>query len=147
MISDGLYSRLGCVSKSMSFLRFGYDLSLLALSLAMSAASLWIYYPNVPVCDWYVVCSRNKTFKPNKSVKNQDEGLEEVENYLNRSLDCGGDLRQAVKLPEGEDINEWLAVNSTFGWPGEQSWSPPVNVEFTANKQILFFHHYRRRFL
>ena len=48
-------------------------------------------------------------------MKNQDEGLEEVENYLNRSLDCGGDLRQAVKLPEGEDINEWLAVNSTFG--------------------------------
>jgi len=23
-----------------------------------------------------------------------------------------GDLRQAVKLPDGENLNEWLAVNS-----------------------------------
>mgnify|MGYP006420197915 CR=1 FL=1 len=45
MISDGLYVRLLsqiglCFQVRMSFLRFGYDLSLLALSLAMSAASL-----------------------------------------------------------------------------------------------------------
>jgi MOB kinase activator 1 len=26
----------------------------------------------------------------------------------------GGSLRKAVKLPEGEDENEWLAVNSEF---------------------------------
>lgn len=25
-----------------------------------------------------------------------------------------GSLRKAVKLPEGEDVNEWLAVNGTF---------------------------------
>lgn len=28
-----------------------------------------------------------------------------------------GSLRKAVKLPEGEDENEWLAVNSTFPQP------------------------------
>lgn len=27
----------------------------------------------------------------------------------------GGSLRKVVKLPEGEDENEWLAVNSKFG--------------------------------
>lgn len=26
----------------------------------------------------------------------------------------GGSLRKVVKLPEGEDENEWLAVNSTY---------------------------------
>ena len=25
-----------------------------------------------------------------------------------------GNLRLAVMLPEGEDLNEWVAVNSTF---------------------------------
>jgi MOB kinase activator 1 len=25
-----------------------------------------------------------------------------------------GNLREAVRLPPGEDINEWLAVNSNF---------------------------------
>jgi len=25
-----------------------------------------------------------------------------------------GSMLQAVKLPKGEDVNEWLAVNSTF---------------------------------
>ena len=28
-----------------------------------------------------------------------------------------GSLRKAVKLPEGEDLNEWLAVNGKFGHP------------------------------
>lgn len=26
-----------------------------------------------------------------------------------------GDLRLAVTLPEGEDLNEWVAVNSKYG--------------------------------
>lgn len=25
-----------------------------------------------------------------------------------------GNLRDAVKLPQGEDLNEWIAVNSNF---------------------------------
>ena len=28
-----------------------------------------------------------------------------------------GNLRLAVKLPEGEDLNEWLAVHGESGWP------------------------------
>ena len=28
-----------------------------------------------------------------------------------------GDLRQAVMLPEGEDLNEWVAVNSKLQEP------------------------------
>lgn len=31
-----------------------------------------------------------------------------------------GSLRKAVKLPEGEDINEWLAVNGTLSSDREQ---------------------------
>jgi hypothetical protein len=26
----------------------------------------------------------------------------------------GGNLRDVVRLPQGEDINEWLAINSSF---------------------------------
>ena len=35
-----------------------------------------------------------------------------------------GNLKQAVALPEGEDLNEWLAVNSTH--PQNQKRLPPV---------------------
>jgi len=28
-----------------------------------------------------------------------------------------GNIKQAVILPEGEDLNEWLAVNSTLPYP------------------------------
>lgn len=34
----------------------------------------------------------------------------------------GGSLRKVVKLPEGEDENEWLAVNSMSRFPNIDRW-------------------------
>lgn len=50
-----------------------------------------------------------KTFKPKKNIS---EGSRQYE-LLKRATNTlgSGNLRQAVKLPEGEDLNEWIAVN------------------------------------
>ena len=55
--------------------------------------------------------SRNtKTFKPKKHIP---EGTHQYELMRHAAVTLGsGDLRQAVLLPEGEDLNEWVAVNS-----------------------------------
>ncbi len=45
-----------------------------------------------------------------------------------------GNLRQAVKLPEGEDLNEWLAVHGESGWPAcvaskeRQAFQPSISL-------------------
>jgi MOB kinase activator 1 len=53
---------------------------------------------------------KSQTFKPKKNI---EEGTKQyqLKQYAEATLGSGN-LRQAVKLPEGEDINEWLAVNS-----------------------------------
>ena len=52
----------------------------------------------------------NKTFKPKKNIP---EGTHQYELMRHAAVTLGsGDLRQAVVLPEGEDLNEWVAVNS-----------------------------------
>lgn len=55
--------------------------------------------------------SGRKTFKPHKNIP---EGTKQyqLKKYAEATLGSGN-LRLAVALPEGEDINEWLAVNST----------------------------------
>ena len=55
--------------------------------------------------------NRSKTFKPKKHIK---EGTKQyqLKKYAEATLGSGN-LRLAVTLPEGEDLNEWLAVNST----------------------------------
>lgn len=53
-----------------------------------------------------------KTFKPQKS---HDKGTKRHNLHKQAKATLGsGNLRAAVKLPPGEDINEWLAVNSMF---------------------------------
>jgi len=55
--------------------------------------------------------SRNyKTFKPKKHIP---EGTHQFDlmKYAMQTLGSGN-LRLAVALPEGEDLNEWVAVNS-----------------------------------
>jgi MOB kinase activator 1 len=53
---------------------------------------------------------KNKTFKPKKSFS---KGTKRYELHKHAKATLGsGNLRQAVVLPEREDINEWLAVNS-----------------------------------
>lgn len=55
--------------------------------------------------------SRNhKTFKPHKSLP---EGSHQMDLIKHAAATLGsGNLRQAVMLPEGEDLNEWIAVNT-----------------------------------
>lgn len=54
----------------------------------------------------------NKTFKPKKHIP---EGTHQYDLMKHAAATLGsGDLRQAVALPDGEDLNEWVAVNSKF---------------------------------
>lgn len=61
------------------------------------------------------VCSgshSNKTFKPKKNIP---EGTHQYDLMKHAAVTLGsGNLQQAVQLPEGEDLNEWVAVNSKF---------------------------------
>lgn len=52
----------------------------------------------------------NKTFKPKKNIA---EGTHQYELMKHAAATLGsGNLRLAVLLPEGEDLNEWIAVNT-----------------------------------
>ncbi|XP_018603696.1 MOB kinase activator 1A-like isoform X1 [Scleropages formosus] len=52
----------------------------------------------------------SKTFKPKKNLP---EGSHQYELLKHAEATLGsGNLRQAVMLPEGEDLNEWIAVNT-----------------------------------
>ena len=54
----------------------------------------------------------NKTFKPKKNIP---EGTHQYDLMKHAAVTLGsGNLRLAVMLPEGEDVNEWVAVNSKF---------------------------------
>ncbi|KAJ6913882.1 MOB kinase activator-like 1A isoform X1 [Populus alba x Populus x berolinensis] len=55
--------------------------------------------------------SRNqKTFRPKKNAPSGSKGAQ-LQKHIDATLGSGN-LREAVRLPPGEDINEWLAVNS-----------------------------------
>ena len=52
----------------------------------------------------------SKTLKPKKNIP---EGSHQYELLKHAEATLGsGNLRMAVMLPEGEDLNEWVAVNS-----------------------------------
>lgn len=53
---------------------------------------------------------KSSTFTPTKkhAEGSKSEGLSD---YSKKSLGLGN-MRQAVRLPPGEDINEWLAANT-----------------------------------
>ncbi|XP_020608438.1 MOB kinase activator 1B-like [Orbicella faveolata] len=51
-----------------------------------------------------------KTFKPKKNIP---EGTHQYDLMKQAAATLGsGNLRLAVMLPEGEDLNEWVAVNT-----------------------------------
>lgn len=60
-------------------------------------------------------CSNHKgakTFRPKKHIQ---QGSHQYELMKHAEATLGsGNLRQAVVLPDGEDLNEWVAVNSKF---------------------------------
>lgn len=52
----------------------------------------------------------SKTFKPKKNIP---EGTHQYDLMKHAAATLGsGNLRNAVALPDGEDPNEWVAVNS-----------------------------------
>jgi len=52
---------------------------------------------------------RNKTFKPKKAY---EKGTKRYELHKHAKATLGmGNLKEAVRLPKGEDLHEWLAVN------------------------------------
>lgn len=60
---------------------------------------------------WFSSGGRStKTFKPKKNIP---EGTHQYDLMKHAAATLGsGNLRLAVMLPEGEDLNEWVAVNS-----------------------------------
>ena len=55
--------------------------------------------------------NKNKTFKPVKSHGASSTKRHKLSEYAKATLGSGN-MRQAVVLPKGEDVNEWLAVNT-----------------------------------
>jgi len=51
------------------------------------------------------------TFKAQKNIDKETTKRYELHKQLQASLGSGTDLKAAVQLPNGEDLNEWLAVN------------------------------------
>ena len=63
-------------------------------------------------CTLFSGSRNNKTFKPKKHIP---EGTHQYDLMKHAAATLGsGNLRQAVMLPEGEDLNEWVAVNSEY---------------------------------
>jgi hypothetical protein len=54
-----------------------------------------------------------KTFKPIKGG-NSESRKKEIYARIYSTLGAGVNVNDLVKLPEGEDLNEWLAINSKF---------------------------------
>src|ERR1700716_1452124 len=60
-------------------------------------------------CSLLLFSAKNKTFKP---VKAHDMNKRaKLSEYAKATLGSGN-MRSAVMLPKGEDLNEWLAVNT-----------------------------------
>lgn len=69
-----------------------------------------LIYAESPPFSSYSSSRSSKTFKPKKNIP---EGSHQYELLKHAEATLGsGNLRQAVMLPEGEDLNEWIAVNS-----------------------------------
>lgn len=66
--------------------------------------------PRISLYSYRVPSNKSKTFKPRKDVQEGSKQYQ-LKKYAESTLGSGN-LKQAVQLPEGEDLNEWLAVNS-----------------------------------
>lgn len=59
----------------------------------------------------YALFSSKATMIKKKSPNSNDAHKQELLKHIETTLGSGN-LREAVALPEGEDLNEWLAVNT-----------------------------------
>jgi len=63
----------------------------------------------------YSFWDRNRTFKPVRSTvqtTNRERLRQTLKATLKATLGGGDDLKSVVQVPEGEDVNEWIAVNT-----------------------------------
>eukprot|EP00161_Ancyromonas_sigmoides_P011430 TRINITY_DN287_c1_g1_i1.p1 TRINITY_DN287_c1_g1~~TRINITY_DN287_c1_g1_i1.p1 ORF type:complete len:242 (+),score=120.82 TRINITY_DN287_c1_g1_i1:77-727(+) len=60
---------------------------------------------------FFGLLNKNKTFRPKKNVSDARPQQQQLLQHLHSTLGSGN-LREAVKLPEGEEEAEWLAVNT-----------------------------------
>jgi len=75
----------------------------------------WGNYQSCCFCchpDPKITSKKSQTFKPRRNIP---EGTKQyqLKKYAEATLGSGN-LKLAVALPEGEDLNEWLAVNSKW---------------------------------
>ncbi|KAJ0914055.1 putative MOB kinase activator family [Helianthus annuus] len=56
------------------------------------------------------MCINQKTFRPKKGAPSGSKGAQ-LKKHTDPTLGSGN-LREAVRLPPGEDLNEWLAINA-----------------------------------
>jgi MOB kinase activator 1 len=86
--------------------------------------------------DSYHSGDKNKTFKPKKSFS---KGTKRYELHKHAKATLGsGNLRQAVMLPEREDINEWLAVNSKISFRVTSANKSTTAVDFFNQINLLY---------
>ncbi|XP_014793818.1 PREDICTED: MOB kinase activator 1B [Calidris pugnax] len=79
----------------------------------------------------------SKTFKPKKNIP---EGSHQYELLKHAEATLGsGNLRMAVMLPEGEDLNEWVAVNSN-GSRSSKTFKPKKNIPEGSHQYELLKH-------
>ncbi|CAK9140994.1 unnamed protein product [Ilex paraguariensis] len=90
-----------------------------------------------------------KTFRPKKSAPSGSKGAQ-LQRHIDATLGSGN-LREAVRLPPGEDLNEWLAVNTVdffnqvnilYGPKYEYRWADGVAIkkpiEVSAPKYVEY---------
>ena len=83
---------------------------------------------------WNVTHSGNRSSKTFKPKKNIPEGSHQYELLKHAEATLGsGNLRMAVMLPEGEDLNEWVAVNSKHQF----YLFPPLLLRHLFNFRVL----------
>ncbi|KAL8206629.1 UNVERIFIED_CONTAM: hypothetical protein K2H54_016487 [Gekko kuhli] len=75
----------------------------------------------------------SKTFKPKKNIP---EGSHQYELLKHAEATLGsGNLRMAVMLPEGEDLNEWVAVNTISLYYNFSSWEKCQDCFFGKHRK------------
>lgn len=102
-------------------------------------ASLFNHHFFLPV--WNVTHSGNRSSKTFKPKKNIPEGSHQYELLKHAEATLGsGNLRMAVMLPEGEDLNEWVAVNSKGQICLFLSLDKPLLAKVTLLKELIYLH-------
>lgn len=73
---------------------------------------LLLYHCCHKLCALYMHDRNAKTFRPKKNTPVGSKGLQ-LKRHIEATLGSGN-LMDAVRLPPGEDLNEWLAVNTVL---------------------------------